>query len=409
MKRRRNLLIIILLALLCIPGFTEARAKGKRAKKEAPPPVVLPWEASQVPESLERLDQMCRADERRNLVLHLLRFGKHAMNMGESDLAKQAFDEALSYIESIEANAKDAQKAKSKFKEEATKFFKGEPYERSLAYFYRGALYLQDGDYENARACFRSGQFHDASESEMYQGDYVLLYYLEGKCNQILGKQQAEKESFQRAATTYESLYLRPALLPSTSSEANCILIVEAGPAPIKYGFGKYDQELGYARNLRAPRPAYCALVIDGEQISTSRDPIEDVFFQSVTRGGRIADSYNKGKAAFKSFTAVAGNIGLAAGAGLMASADDTDELLAGAAVTLVGGLFKAMSSGAKPNADTRYWDNLPEEFHLFVLDADEAFDARVELYDSNDKLISSKDIGHIEPNSTGVEFVLVP
>ena len=41
---------------------------------------------------------------------------------------------------------KDAKKARSLFHEESKKGFIGEPYERVMAYYYRGLLYWRDGE-----------------------------------------------------------------------------------------------------------------------------------------------------------------------------------------------------------------------------------------------------------------------
>ena len=61
------------------------------------------------------------------------------------------------------------------------KTFIGEPYERSMAYFYRGVIYWMDGELDNARACFKSAEFEDSdAENEEYTGDWVLPDYLDG-------------------------------------------------------------------------------------------------------------------------------------------------------------------------------------------------------------------------------------
>ena len=43
-------------------------------------------------------------------------------------------------------NDKSAKKARSYFSEESKKIFQGEPYERVMAYYYRGILYWMDGE-----------------------------------------------------------------------------------------------------------------------------------------------------------------------------------------------------------------------------------------------------------------------
>ena len=57
---------------------------------------------------------------------------------------------------------KEAAKARRLFRNESDKPFVGEPYERAMAYFYRGIIYWRDGEMDNARACFRSAEFEDS-------------------------------------------------------------------------------------------------------------------------------------------------------------------------------------------------------------------------------------------------------
>jgi tetratricopeptide (TPR) repeat protein len=79
-----------------------------------------------------------------------------AMRQGKFALAKEYLDDALTTLQGIYGKSPDAKKARSYFHAEAKKTFIGEPYERSMAYIYRGILYWMDGQPDNARACFRS-------------------------------------------------------------------------------------------------------------------------------------------------------------------------------------------------------------------------------------------------------------
>ena len=45
---------------------------------------------------------------------------------------------------------------------------------------------------------------------------------------------------------------------------------------------------------------------------------------------------------------------------------------------------MKGVSDSTKPNADVRYWDNIPEQYHVFALSTDEPFGLDVEWYQSN-------------------------
>src|SRR5688500_699426 len=91
-------------------------------------------------------------------VLWQYRAGLALMRRGEFGDAERMFDDALLRVGSIMQGDKSAKKARGYFHEEAKKTFLGEPYERVMAYFYRGILYWMDGEPDNARACFRNGQ-----------------------------------------------------------------------------------------------------------------------------------------------------------------------------------------------------------------------------------------------------------
>lgn len=88
----------------------------------------------------------------RNAVLNYDRLGLAALENKNFDIADKAFDMAITRIDAIYADNAAAEAARSKFHEEAVKDFKGESYERAMTYYYRGLLYLNSGEYDNARA-----------------------------------------------------------------------------------------------------------------------------------------------------------------------------------------------------------------------------------------------------------------
>src|SRR6476646_6816332 len=107
----------------------------------------------------------------RDRVLHDYRFAATALRQGKFDEAKARLDDAIARIGGIITNDAEAAKARGLFTAEATKPFIGEPYERVMAYYYRGILYWRDGEPDNARACFRTAELEDSSsEGEKYNG-----------------------------------------------------------------------------------------------------------------------------------------------------------------------------------------------------------------------------------------------
>ncbi|MBI5155078.1 hypothetical protein HZA57_07560, partial [Candidatus Poribacteria bacterium] len=148
---------VLLLALGLV--LTACRATGRPG---LPPGFV----GVAAPEPLAPLFEKLDREGERNWVLNLDSLAIAALRHGERDIAKRALDEAILQIEVIYGNSAQARQARSLFYEEGSKIFKGDPHERSMTYFYRGVLYMQDADWENARACFRSAVLQDAFAEE---------------------------------------------------------------------------------------------------------------------------------------------------------------------------------------------------------------------------------------------------
>jgi hypothetical protein len=281
-------------------------------------------------------------------VLWQYRTAAIAMRLHKYDLAESLLDDALASIGGIITNDKAARKARSLFHAESEKRFIGEPYERVMAYYYRGILYWMKGEIDNARACFLSGQFIDGdTENREYAADYVMLDYLDGLVMQKLGNDGSKASDQAEANSRYETL-------PPYEVDHNLALFVELGIGPRKYATGDYLEEL---RFRSGKKQAHSAVVrIAGQKLDIL--PYDDLYYQATTRGGRVMDHILGNKAVFKSNTSAVGDVALLGGALMM-----TDRNLreAGAAVAAIGLISKIFSASANPTADTRTWDNLPQ------------------------------------------------
>jgi tetratricopeptide (TPR) repeat protein len=296
----------------------------------------------------------------RDKVLWQYRTAAAAMRQGQFDLAKQYLDEALARIGGIYGKDPEARKARGYFHKEAKKTFIGEPYERAMAYFYRGVLYWMDGELDNARACFRTAEFEDSdAENKDYAGDWVLPDYLDGLATAKLGGDGAD--AFRRAQNN--STNAQPGRLkinlPAYSLKANVLFIVEFGPGPAKYATGQYHEELRFTtRNS----PVVSARIKTGA-VDLPVAPTDDVNFQATTRGGRVMDHVLANKAVFKSATDTAGNVAIISGAVLAGTQHGrhsaADEV--GLGLLLAGVASKIISASTTPEADVRAWDNLPQ------------------------------------------------
>lgn len=286
----------------------------------------------------------------RDRVLWEYRLAAAAMRQGKYDIAKQNLDDALMTLGGIYGKDADAAKARSYFHAEAKKTFIGEPYERSMAYIYRGILYWMDGEPDNARACFRSAEFEDSDvENHKYAGDWVLPEYLDGLATTKLGGDGSD--AFKRAQADAKGVKLPPYNL-----DANALFFVEFGPGPTKFATGKYKEELRF----NTPSSPVASAELKVGKLDIPIAPTDDVAFQATTRGGRVMDHVLANKAVFKSTTDTAGNVAMVGGLATAAASGNRTVQGVGLGIALAGLISKAVSAATVPEADVRAWENLP-------------------------------------------------
>lgn len=289
---------------------------------------------------------------RRDRVLWQYRTAAVAMRAGKFEEARSLLDDALTTIGGMYGPDREARRARGLFSAEARKTFIGEPYERVMAYYYRGILYWMDGEPDNARACFRSAQFMDSDVvNREYANDYVLLEYLEALATAKLGGDPSD------ALARAQSL-ARLAPPPPFNPDANLLFFIELGRGPTKYATGQYQEQL---RFLPGRSSARSVAIHTGTQRIEAR-PHDDLTFQATTRGGRVMDHVLANQAVFKEATDAAGTVAIIGGA-IMAShhghRSPVDEV--GLGLIAAGVLSKIFSAATNPAADTRSWNNLPQ------------------------------------------------
>ncbi|MSR64242.1 MAG: hypothetical protein EXS18_00485 [Verrucomicrobiae bacterium] len=310
------------------------------------------------PDQLRPLYRALYTQGERNYVLNAMNLAGVAIRFGYYTDAGRVLDEAITRIGGI-STGPQAAAARSTFKEEAVKPFKGEPYERVMVYFYRGLLYFRDAEYDNARACFRSAALEDSSSvGEQYQADFASLDYLMALCSQKLHTPDVD-DALKRAREELRG----GGTLPSTDPGDNLLVFVGVGRGPFKYAAGQYGELLRFHEQFTPEVKA--RVYVDGQWLGDAL-MMDNLYFQATTRGGRVIDHVLAGKAVFKQTTGTIGNVGLAAGAGLAVAGANSrgssrdNLLIAGAAAAAVGIIGKVLESNARPEADTRQWDSLP-------------------------------------------------
>ncbi|MDZ7711984.1 MAG: hypothetical protein U5L06_02135 [Rhodovibrio sp.] len=335
------------------------------------PPAEMELYLSDKPAELHRLYAKVLTQGERNAVLNHMRAGLAAMQIGAWDTAERSFDKALLGIETVYAESEQAEEARSTWVKENYKAFKGEPYERMMAYYYRGLLYLREGDYENARASFKGGLLQDTlAQEETYSQDAALLAYLSGWASHCSDDPGLAFQAFEEAQEYNADL-------DPPAEDANLLLLGETGLAPRKVAVGEYDEALAFER-ADGFRDRAAEMDVAAEDTDATREvkltEAEDVYFQANTRGGRQVDRILEGQAKFKQTSDAVGDAAIQGGAAVMtygAYDNSGGSVAAGLAVMAAGLIAKGISAATRPEADLRAWDNLPDRVHLATLAAE--------------------------------------
>ncbi|CAN5458664.1 hypothetical protein BH09SUM1_BH09SUM1_30200 [soil metagenome] len=318
----------------------------------------------------------------RDWVLNMNELAVAAMRAGDRELAKKCLDESMLNISDVFGRTPEAAKARSIFFNEHVKLFKGDPYERSMTFFYRGVLYMQDADWGNARACFRSAELQDAfAEEEQDRADWTLFDYLIALCSARMGDgDEYVRESYRRAKDTYtvfperyravvggDPINADPAMLRMPRVTDNLLVIIATGRGPLKKQRGKYREFLAYQR---PPNMDTTASVTAGDQAATNSLTVDSVYYQARTRGGRAFDTIQGRKVFFKSTAESIATVGAVAGYGIFSSAGSSsngnDQALAGLIILGAAGLFELFSELVATQADTRQWYSLPDALGIY-------------------------------------------
>lgn len=306
------------------------------------------------------------AGEPRDAVLNHLNFAAKAITAGAFAPARRALDTAIVGITSVFSNEKNASRALKLWYEEGMKDYKGEPYERAMAFVYRGLLYALEKEYDNARASFEAAYQQDsvAVDSETV-ADFALALYFKSWAGERMGDQYLADEAWREFAALVSNY--------GGARPIGKIAIVETGSAPRKLADGVGHYELVYRRG-KGHQPN--RFEVQGLPLKPA--VVEDLFVQAATRGPRPVDRIIKGKAQFMNRALAAGtvfgdlgdvaSIGSAVGGVYGANEFGRGAGYASDALGVASSISLLLAVSANPRVDTRYWQGLSDRIYVIQL-----------------------------------------
>jgi tetratricopeptide (TPR) repeat protein len=303
-----------------------------------------------------------------------------AMHYNCLDIAEEALGRAASLGERLDVTV-----AKGP---ESAKFFKGEPHERALLWFYLGVHDYAGGDYENARACFRRAALQDAlAEKSIDRGDWFAMDLLEAMadyCTRRIADEdllrQMRARYLDRAANDKNATREDIEALLNMPCDADVVVIVTLGPPPRKIGYGTGGAQLGYQR--QESKVSHVRMVASGKPLPV---PVtDDTYVQAVTRGQRKADEVLQYEQQNKEMIE-AGARGLQA----IGQAGGTY----GLPLTIVAHFLTEHAAQKDCSADTRQVQLLPGRILIwFGKKAEIGQSLSLEFYDADGKVIARTD-----------------
>lgn len=372
----------------CASSGAVRSASGTRVNPQALVEASEKVRARGIPEPLRADFVRLYSEGRQNSVLHAMQGGLRALRLGYVDLARETLDQAIAEVEALQERTRQAQRAQSRFVGEREKWFKGEHYERSALYFYRGLIYLMDKDFDNAAASFKRAQVEDITGDDApdFAGDWLAAEW-----GLVLASLKAGRpEDATQARRRVERFARQVPGVVWPEVDADTLLVVEAGRAPWKSRGGKFGERLVITER---------ASKVTQVEVAGVRQPVlEDIYHQASTRGTRQVDYILGEKASFKEDT---GNAALGLGVASVAAAHTrTNEGAIAAGVLGLAALGTAIASAAtQPEADIRSWELLPAAIFLVAARTGGAA-LEVRGLDEQDRVVNRAEVAGVEENS---------
>ncbi len=291
--------------------------------------------------------------------LYDLLLGTLELTSGNLEKAQECFVEATDIMDSFAAKGE----AGAVVGQEASKEYKGDPYERMMAHWYLGLVDYMMGDYSKAVPDFKAAALADGgSGEERYQSDAAAVFLMLAISYQAAGEPAKAADEFREAAAvknpSLAGVPLADIVRKASDPANNLLVLVGLGKGPFKYRAGQHGRLAKIGRHDYPERAAW--VYVDGRKIGRTQT-IEDIYFQASTRGGRAMDGILAGKAVFKDVAAVAAAKAFDDAGNLSKSKGTRRRAL------VRGALFTAASVLICAQADIRSWETLPDKIQVFT------------------------------------------
>jgi tetratricopeptide (TPR) repeat protein len=315
-----------------------------------------------------------------NAVLNFDLLALAALEVNRADIAEKALDQATKRIGATFSDDPQGHAARAQWAAQDVRDFRGEPYERAMAFYYRGLLYLRADDLAAARTAFvQAAQQNALGQAEEYPSTFALPLYLAAWTASCLGDAPGADALLASAQKFAPDPFVRQAAAPLPRH----ITIFERGMGPRKVTTAESRSNLRFL-----PRPDVKGAVVEIRYAKRPHDaPLRGVAanldWLAMTRGGRQVVGIADGRAQYPDGPGPAKAPGAKDAATPAAEVPDPEAAAAfyGSLSTLGGdnvsiarrlgmaasrsSLLGATSAGAprpgRTDADTRYWGSLPK------------------------------------------------
>ena len=316
-----------------------------------------------------------------NYVLNNCRYGSAALAAGNLNHAEQAFMRAYRVMNAVNVNT-GSHVLGAVILYDGFKVWKGQPFERAMAHYYLGLIFLIKGEYNNARAPFANSLFRlrqyanpnrhvpPAQRYARVESDFTLGYFGLGVCYLHLGNMNLARANFNRA------VQLNPALGPIVerlyNPKVNALIFVDYGFGPRRRSKGWYGEQTVFT-----PAPWQVG-PIPPIQAWVNSQPVAGISASAMVNTLALAqDKRWLTMNTIRETKAVVGT-GLMAG-GLIAANSGARSNNGTVALAGLGAAALGAALAASSHADTRYWQMLPWTVYVLPLTLRQGYN-RIEI-----------------------------